>query len=814
MAISVGSVSVDVVPSTRGFAERLKAKLKGLTVNIPVEVDTSKVRAQVEESTKSNRPRIKVDADTDAFTAKIRADAARISKSALVDLPITADAERLRRDIKTQTELISKLTKIEIPVDIEEATALRSKMAVELDILKAMAASANPTVNVDADTGAAEAKIAAVTRDRHANVSVGGITAATQGISGLALAIITLGPALIPITAAIAGLGAALVAPLALAGGGLTIGAILGGFAIKDTLEQKKQIADLAKKVDASRLALSKATTPSGKRSAQLQLAADTKAYQAALAALSPAQNKFLDSLDKLKGSFKGLLASTGGALFAPFIKGMDLLAKIMPSLKPLVTGVSRAIGTLLDDLGKAASGPGFKAFMRTFGREAGRAIVAFGRMFGNFGKGLFGLFRAFGPVSAGFVKGLSGTAKSFADWSKNLGSSKSFQSFLTYVRDVGPKVATALGHIFGALGKIAAVLAPLGGVALALLDGLSKFIINAKPGQIAAIGYALGVVAVAVAALGGPAIAIPAALLAIGGAFAFAYTHSEPFRKVIDGVGRVFTDHLLPALRDAAQKVFPAIVSAFDSVKKSVHDNQGLFRVLGDVLKLWGKTLVDVVIPALATFYSVAIPALGKAIGLAITSVRLLANGWLLMARAGLEAFRLLVTAALSTFDTILTAADKALGWLPKFGPKIHDARQSFDDFKSGTVAALNAAIGKVRDLQSELNTIKPKTVKIHFQVDKPPALLAPGGLPIFKPEGAGATGAIVNRPTVALIGESGPEALVPLSQTPGNAALPTGGRTGPQFNVERVVAQDVNDFLLQMQVRSRQAGIGGVPQ
>ena len=42
---------------------------------------------------------------------------------------------------------------------------------------------------------------------------------------------------------------------------------------------------------------------------------------------------------------------------------------------------------------------------------------------------------------------------------------------------------------------------------------------------------------------------------------------------------------------------------------------------------------------------------------------------------------------------------------------------------------------------------------------------------------EGAGATGAIINRPTVGLIGEAGPEAVVPLSSTRGNAPLPTGG-------------------------------------
>jgi hypothetical protein len=53
---------------------------------------------------------------------------------------------------------------------------------------------------------------------------------------------------------------------------------------------------------------------------------------------------------------------------------------------------------------------------------------------------------------------------------------------------------------------------------------------------------------------------------------------------------------------------------------------------------------------------------------------------------------------------------------------------------------------------------------------------------------EGAGAEGAIVNRPTIALIGEAGPEALIPLNRLSGNEPLPSGGAplTG---GVQRVV-------------------------
>jgi hypothetical protein len=47
------------------------------------------------------------------------------------------------------------------------------------------------------------------------------------------------------------------------------------------------------------------------------------------------------------------------------------------------------------------------------------------------------------------------------------------------------------------------------------------------------------------------------------------------------------------------------------------------------------------------------------------------------------------------------------------------------------------------------------------------------------FAPEAEGARGGIINRPTIALIGEAGPEALIPLDRTRGNDPLPM-TRTG----------------------------------
>lgn len=78
----------------------------------------------------------------------------------------------------------------------------------------------------------------------------------------------------------------------------------------------------------------------------------------------------------------------------------------------------------------------------------------------------------------------------------------------------------------------------------------------------------------------------------------------------------------------------------------------------------------------------------------------------------------------------------------------------------------------------------------------------------------GAGAAGGIVTRPTRALIGEAGPEAVVPLSQTPGSSPLPAGGLGGGTVNVtvNMPPGANGNDVVRALQQYARAHG-GKVP-
>jgi hypothetical protein len=82
-----------------------------------------------------------------------------------------------------------------------------------------------------------------------------------------------------------------------------------------------------------------------------------------------------------------------------------------------------------------------------------------------------------------------------------------------------------------------------------------------------------------------------------------------------------------------------------------------------------------------------------------------------------------------------------------------------------------------------------QPRTIPLNVHVTQSGANIAnlPGS---FNTGGGlraafGAEGAIVNRPTMALIGEAGPEALIPLNRTAGNSPLPGGMGGGASVSI-----------------------------
>lgn len=347
-----------------------------------------------------------------------------------------------------------------------------AKIVAEVKALDKLKAN----LNVDVDAAQASALLAVVRGEVAAldgediNIDVkadtGGFRAsmleARQGVGALALAIIGLGPALVPIgAAAVIGL-APLLGALTAAGVG-----VLGFAGIAITAF--KHIKDGAD--------------------------------------LTPEEKALKGSLDAMQASWAELYAVVAKPVLGVVAQGLDLIAKNMPTLGPIIKQAATAFGGLLTQLDQFMQSPFFKQFVSFLVAQAGPSITAFGQIFGNIFKGLMGIMMAFGPTMQSFFQILvSGTA-SFANWAAQLGGSNGFRSFMEYAKGVLPLVGNFIAQFSIAVGHLIQALAPIGTVILqgvtALLAAFNQLPIGVVTAMAAAIiGFVVAMKAIQIAAL------------------------------------------------------------------------------------------------------------------------------------------------------------------------------------------------------------------------------------------------------------------------------------------------------------------------
>ncbi len=380
-------------------------------------------------------------------------------------------AERLRADLRDVT--------VTVPVDADTTEAKR-----KIDELGAK----SPDVKVDVDDTAAATKLAALqaqvdelngkTADvkvKTGKSDVGKATSLLEKFSSTlgfipALAIAA-GAALIPVTAAVGGLAAALAAPVLFAGGGVGLFAVLGGLAVKDTEKSLKAISKLQGSLD-------------GLKKGSKEYLAVQKQIKQATDGLSPAQKKLGDAQTALQTSFSKLTqGKTGDALLGPIAQGMTVLAQILPRLQPIITAVSGALSDMLGSVSKAASGPGFAKFIGDISKQIGPDLKAFGSIIGDVALGVGNLLNVFGKrMSGGLLDQLERMGSAFADWSSSKEGRKDVRDFIGYVQDVGPQVGHIFGQIADAFVQIGKGLAPLAPGVLHALGGAATAIASIDP--------------------------------------------------------------------------------------------------------------------------------------------------------------------------------------------------------------------------------------------------------------------------------------------------------------------------------------------
>lgn len=420
-------------------------------------------------------------------------------------------------------KLKAKLRNLEVTVGVNLDAG---KAKAQLDKLAMTRRSAK--INVDADTKLAAAKLDKLAKNRttkiRASVDRSSFSRAESAAGGAAKqvsllegAVLGLGPALIPATAAVGGLAAALAAPVFSAGAGLGIFGVIETAALGKAVKDMKQITELRKRAAA-------ATTPKA-------AAALTKQANDLEKSLPKAELAFANAADGISNTFDRLLEKHGSAVFGPLTEGALLVQKVLPKTGPIVEAFGHSVVGVEKDLGRWVDSEQFTHLVQFIDHEGVPAFESFVHIAGNVAQGIGSIVRASAPLGRGVLKNLEGASRGFRD----IGDSKGFQSFLGYVRDEGPHVAHVLDDLAVAGVRIVKVLAPQGGLVLTVLDDLSKFVARAKPSQIAAIAGAVGALGLATGKL------TPLrGLVLISTAISYAYKHSSAFHTLANDAGKL----------------------------------------------------------------------------------------------------------------------------------------------------------------------------------------------------------------------------------------------------------------------------------
>jgi len=300
---------------------------------------------------------------------------------------------------------------------------------------------------------------------------------------------------------------------------------------------------------------------------------------------------------------------------------------------------------------------------------------------------------------------------------------------------------------------------------------------------------------------------AIVGAIALLTAGFILAYKKSETFRNIVDGVFEAvkgYVELVVNYLKGPLMAAWDIVSGAIDAISALIRGDfgaawEGLKTMIGGVVD-WIKTTI-LALPILLLGYA-------KDIGMAI--VNGIVSGLATVGEATWGAISgvagYLLNKAGEWLNTLASIGGRVVSYVVSgvtgLGADIWDKISGIGDYlleKIKGVASgfkdigtaigdwiVNAAKGAVSGLGDILKSavlapIRFIASKIKDNWPDLPGLPGPPGfLDTLSRVGMGATGGIVTRPTLAVIGEAGPEAVIPLNRTPGSSPLGTMGMGG----------------------------------
>jgi hypothetical protein len=198
--------------------------------------------------------------------------------------------------------------------------------------------------------------------------------------------------------------------------------------------------------------------------------AANLAKLHADMANIGPDGAQFVHFLQDIGTHLNALSNTARAGVFPGLEDGIRHLLTLSPQVNDIVSKIASGIGELASEAGKGLSGSKFEAFFAWLDRVAKPVLLDMGRTVGNLAEGLANMLVAFSGQSLGFSHGLLQMSRAFAEWSRTLDHNQSFQSFLAYIDQAGPKALDFLGAFINAATALLTAWAPVGKVMLPML--------------------------------------------------------------------------------------------------------------------------------------------------------------------------------------------------------------------------------------------------------------------------------------------------------------------------------------------------------
>ena len=313
-----------------------------------------------------------------------------------------------------------------------------------------------------------------------------------------------------------------------------------------------------------------------------------------------------------------------------------------------------------------------------------------------------------------------------------------------------------ALARAADAVGRFAQWLGQLDPRVLAVITGVAGLVATLAPALLlfGALSTAAGTLMGVLAGISAPVLGIVAAVGALIGVFALAYTQSEEFRAVVGETA----SQLGAQLRPLVDQIVAGFKTLFTTITQTA---QEILTALTPVLQQ--------LTPVITFVAGILIKVLGVAFQQMVGYIQLVAAVVSGLVKLFSQAFTAIANIVKSAYAK-LKATVASIKKLFSFAGLAGKVRGVFNSIKEAISGPMNRAKEIVSSALSKIRSLLSGTLK--FPHIKLPHIKIAGKLSLNPPQvpkiGVDwyARGGIFDRPTIAGIGESGPEAVVPLDK------------------------------------------------